>query len=376
MTNNNLLTKSEVATASSYGALANEQHAADAIKKAMQKMPADSSIGGVLLFLTNGYSHNPQPALSIAVKTAGTPQIFGCCAMGLMTEEEWLLDVEGAVAMVFPQEISLTPQQILSQQGISPNFLLTFSSPNAASIAVNSHTIPKIGAITTDEYGHGPYSIWQSGRIIEHEYSHLAVPNNLSCNSVVAESIRQVSPSMLVNLADGHSIIETNQKTALDSLREHLPENLHSLGFSQPYNLLCAISENSDVKSIEQGHFKLQHIVSIDEQEGRIHLSGSIKSGKHIFWAIRDEQHAQKIMMQKLTQCFDNISSEPKFALMFPNISRGAEFYNGQDEDWNLFKKKFPNIPMIGFYSNGEIAPGHKLAGLIHRYSTIVSVFS
>ena len=97
----NTNSKTIVATGLSYGALANDDHAKIAVQNALKKMHP-CSVGSVLLFLTCGYVHKPKNAITLAAKAAGTPQIFGCCAMSLISEEEWLLDVEGAVAMVFP----------------------------------------------------------------------------------------------------------------------------------------------------------------------------------------------------------------------------------------------------------------------------------
>jgi len=370
-----------VASGTSYGALANDEHAKIAVEQALSKMSngaeiAPGDVGSVLLFLTAAYAHNPQPAITLAAKAAGTPQVFGCCAMSLLSDQEWLLDVEGAVAMVFPREYSLQPAQLMRQQGLSPELLITLTTPNAAAIAVNTQTIPQMGAITTDEYGHGPFAVWQSGRIVEREFTHAGFSSALRSATGVAEGVRQISPIFQVNRSNKHCLTEINQQTALDNLLAHLPENLHSVGLQQPYNLLCAISENAQVESIEQGHYKLQHIVSINEDTREIHLSGSVRAGRHIFWALRDEQLAQQNMQAGLEQCRDALKGNAKFALMFPNIGRGPEFFNGCDRDLELFQEIFPGIPMIGFYGNGEIAPGHALAGLIHRYSTVFTVFS
>jgi len=101
--------KRRVATGASYGATAKDEYAREAVHKALSKM-RPCTVGSVLLFLSSAYAHNPQNAIKEAAKAAGTPQVFGCCAMGLLTEEEWMLDVEGAVAMVFPQEYGLQPR--------------------------------------------------------------------------------------------------------------------------------------------------------------------------------------------------------------------------------------------------------------------------
>ena len=379
MNSNTLINKKTiVATGSSYGALPNDEHAKIAVQNALKKMHP-CSVGSVLLFLTCGYAHKPQHAITTAAKAAGTPQIFGCCAMSLLSEDEWLLDVEGAVAMVFPQELSMQPLQLMQQQGITPELLLTLTTPNAATIAVNSSDISQVGSITTDEYGHGPFTVWQSGRITEKEFSQIAFNSQIKSSTRIAHGVRQISPIMQVTKADKHRLMNIDDSQALDNLLQNLPDNLRTIGLNQPYNLLCAISENSQIGSIKNGHYKLQHIVSNDIHKKHIHLSGSVKEGRHIFWAMRDDKSAEKEIEAQLNDChkeLQQLDRSPLFSFMFPNIGRGPEFYNGRDRDLDLYRDIFPEVPMIGFYGNGEIAPGHQLAGLIHRYSTVFTVYS
>ena len=252
-----------VASGSSYGALPRDQHARLAVQAAMGKMRPDT-VGSVLLFLTSGYAHKPQMAIKEAVKAAGTPQVSGCCAMGLLTEQEWLLDVEGAVAMVFPRDFGIQPWSVARQSGMTPSWSLTLSSPNASSMAVNAISEPQFGALSSDEFGHGPFSLWQSGRIVEREFTHTALPVN--CEYIIgkAEGIRRISPVMQINRAKGHNLLDLNQQSAVDNVLAHLPENLHSLGLQQPINLVAAISENTSRESIDNGHYRLLHIVSFD----------------------------------------------------------------------------------------------------------------
>ncbi len=367
----------DVATGMSYGALAKDEHARQAVQNALAKLPHNSP-GSVILFLSCGYAHNPQSAITEAVKAASTPQVFGCCALGLLTDEEWLIDAEGAVAMVFSHNLNLQPLALMQQSGLTAKSLLTLATPNAANIAINSSEIGQVGSITTDEYGHGPFAVWQSGRIIEKEFSHIAFSNDLNSIHKVAHGIRQTSPIMQIEKADKHRLIKVNGTNAVDNLRQNLPENLQTMSSEQPYNLLCAVSENTNIESIENGHYKLQHVVANDQEEGHIHLSGSVMEGKYIFWAHRDDQAAEKVIRDLLLETKQQLAKEKKtakFFLMFPNLGRGAEFYNGTDKDYDIFKEIFPDTPMIGFYGNGEIAPGHEIAGLIHRYSTVFSVY-
>lgn len=365
------LTEKRVSTGSSYSAVPEDEHAANAVRNAMASF-GHSTVGSVLLFLSSAYSHAPQGAIKEAAKAAGTTQIFGCCAMNLLTEDEWLMDVEGAVAMVLPSDLSLTPIKILERLGTPAELVLTLASPNAANIAVNSTNLPQIGSITSDEFGHGPFSVWQSGQIEEHEFSLVGISKKLQGHILSAQGIRPLSETMQINLASGRSLREVGERIAIDSM----PTAAREVASTTPYNLMCAISEDSDIESIHQGHFKVNHVVSVDSNTGEVHISGKPKAGRHMFWAIRDPVSSEQSMQDQLIKLKSKLTKPPIFALLFPNISRGAEFYGGQDKDLDCFSGAFPDLPTIGFYGNGEITPGHRGNGLIQRYTTLAIVFT
>ena len=364
-----------IATGISYGALVDDNHARLAVVSAIKKMQP-CTIGSVLLFLSSGYAHHPQNAIKAAAKAAGTPQVFGCCARGILSDEDWLIDVEGAVAMVFPLEHSLQALKVAANNQQHHQWVLTLSSPDAAQAAINSSKTIQIGALASDEYGHGPFSIWQSGRIVEQEFTQSVLANEREHIISKAESIRRISPLMQINKADSNKLLEIDQQAAVANIQTHLPANLSALGLDQPYNLIAAISETKERESIETGHYNLLHVVSSNKNDEHVTLSGSANAGHYMFWALRDEQRAQEIMRAKLLNAKNEFKGEAKFALMFPNISRGAEFYNGRDKDFDLFKEVFPDLPMIGFYGHGEISPGYDTAGFINHYSTVFGLFS
>lgn len=368
----------QVATGASYGAIAHTEHARTAVARAKIKL-GSSPIASVLLFLSGAYAHKPEEAIRAAVKAAGTPLVFGCCAVGLITEQDWLIDVEGAVAMVFSSELALQPINPMQPQNQTQGLVLALSTPNTTDIAISSHQFTQFGAVATDQYGHGPYSVWQGGQIIEREFIHAGFSAHLQHSVHVAESVRALSPIMKINRSDDHRLLEVDQSAPLDNLLKHLPQAMHKTVLQHPYNLLAAISETSDIRSIQNGHYQLHHVVStnsLNNTTQEIQLSDSIKSGRHMFWAVRDAGLAEIVMAKKLDQAIDQLSKAPLFGLMFSNIGRGPEFYNGKDRDHDLFTERFPNTPLIGFYSNGEIVPGFSGRGLLHRYSSSFALFA
>jgi len=114
-----------------------------------------------------------------------------------------------------------------------------------------------------------------------------------------------------------------------------------------------------------------------------VFVSDSIKQGQQCFWALRDKGIAKQEMESKLRELSQKIK-HPAFAFMFSSESRGPYFYadeqslrsgKEQDTDLALFQKYFPNTPLIGIYSNGEISKGYRDHVLLRRYSCVVNIF-
>ena len=57
----------------------------------------------ILLFLTREYVRHAQPTIVAAARAAGTLQVSGCTAYGLLTQQSWLFDQPGAAALVIAE---------------------------------------------------------------------------------------------------------------------------------------------------------------------------------------------------------------------------------------------------------------------------------
>jgi small ligand-binding sensory domain FIST len=280
----------QFATGISYSSQPRPDHARFAVERALKKISVQG-VGGVLLFLTNGYASAPDAALKAAARASSSTQITGCCSAGILTEEEWLLDAEGAVAMIIGGKPILQPVRMAP----GANTLLNLSCPPFARISIDQAEIPMIGAVTSDDYGQGPYSVWQSGRPVDEGYLLAGFDTDLRSGIAVGQGIRQLSAIMKVTDADGSHLVSIDGKPALKRLLDSIPANLRDLSMKQPHHILCAVSETSSRTSIEQGFFKLRHVVTTDSDKGRVGLTGEVHNDRHIFWAMRDEAGMGKL---------------------------------------------------------------------------------
>ena len=215
--------------------------------------------------------------------------------------------------MVFPQELSIQPLRVLRPQGIDPKLVLTLSSPNAADIAIDSCKSPQFGSVTSDQYGQGPYSVWQSGRIVEQEFCQMAFGNELKPELVLAEGVERLSPIMRVNRSNRNVLSQIDLVGACDNLSSHVSD-------AAPFEVFCGVSETSDAESIEQGHYQLIHVLEVDRNANTITLSDEVKAGRHIFWARRNIKSAQASIEVELANAKKRLQKEPEFAFMLSLI--------------------------------------------------------
>ena len=379
-----------IASAEHYGANAQTEHVVEAIKKALANAKLKSA-SSVLLFLTNGYNQDLKTALKTAAKAAGTLQVYGATATGLFTEKNWILDCEGAVAMVFPENCDLQPANLLdTKDQLSDSLpLLCLSSPEQSKLAMN-HKIwgeyVMFGAVTSNAYGTSEYPIWQASRVSKEGYIHANFNSSLplQANTIVSQGVRRISKNLHLSKAEGNSISKIGRITPLTSLKSSLTENMYSMFIEQPYHTLCAVSENiqqdtedvSAVKALNKDFYRLFNIISINEEEHSVYLSGRIKQDQYCFWALRDNSIAEQEWNRSLKKLSKNVDN-PSFAIFFCSESRGPYFHNSkEDKDLELFKKYFPNTPLIGIYSSGEITAGSHYKALLRRYSSSLTLYS
>jgi len=360
--------KSPVATGISYGT-PRADHATIAVKRAMERAGL-SQANSVVLYLSSDYAVDPNPALRAAARAAGCTQIFGCSASGLVTDEDWVLDSSGAAAMVLGGDLALVPET-----GI-PAHQLRISLATPDGVNTDWLDVPKIrvGAISSDVFGHGPFAVWQGGRVVADGHTHVCMRGADSAVAV-GQGVRALTAPLEVAESRGLEVRKLGPYPALNVLINALPPAVRQMERIPLHLLMCGVTFGEPSSAIRDGRFRLDHIVSANVDDHSITLSQELRRGERLFWAIRDKLSAQRDMSAAVTRAYRALGQVPDFALLFPCLSRGPSFYGNRDRDAETVSSTFPKLPFIGFYGNGEIAP---LAHTSHlsQHTTAVSLFA
>jgi small ligand-binding sensory domain FIST len=366
----------KVATGLSVDTIASPDLAAQAVTQAMQA--ADIKIASsVLLLLTSEFARNPTPALRAAAKAASCTQIMGCSAPGIFTEQDWVLDAPAAAAMVFSGNVVLDQPSMQDPDQL----LLTLAAPNAFNttwMSVSDLSPPglRFGGVSGDAIGQGPFSVWQNGKGAVQGHCEAAL-QGVKGVVAAAHGLRILDTPKVISKVEGHDVQLIADKPALKVLQNAFGQNASGKG-TMPLHRLMAIYSNT-AEAISMGDYRLATLVSGNDSDQSITLAQRLEPGQFLCWGIREVEAAQADLQQTSINLENKLGNQPDFGLLFSCLGRGPYFYGGVDRDLSLLRIQFPNMPLIGFYGNGEISPANNRndgMGELLQYSAVLGLFA
>lgn len=350
-----------VATGLAIGSQPRPELAQRAVQEAMHKAGLEVA-NSVLLFLTSEFARDPLPAIKAAGKAASCVQVVGCSAPGIFTEQDWVLDAPAAAAMVFGNGLSLAPVH----EPQSTDLLLALTAPNAINITWLAGPGARFGGVSGDATGQGPFSVWHSSKASTAGHCEVALHGATGVIGA-AHGVRVLTEAKPITACNGHDLIFLGGKPALETLQQACPEDPLPL-----HRLMAGIADSSE--AIAHGQYRLAALVGANENDRSIMLAKKVEPGQLLFWALRETGAAQQDMDDTVTKMTAQLAASPQFGLLFSCLGRGPYFYSGVDRDIEMLQLKLPNMPLIGLYGNGEIAPISGVNELL-QYSAVLGLF-
>lgn len=334
----------------------------EAVTQAMEK--ANLTIANsVLLFLSSHFAREPAPALLAAARAASCTQIVGCSAPGIFTEQEWVLDSPSAAAMVFGGDLVLRSESAAK----AGQQMMALTAPNAINIQWLSEPGERFGGVSGDATGQGPFSVWHHGKGAASGYCEASI-TGVDGTIGTAHGVRVLTKLKPVTAVQGYDLVYLGGKPALDTL-------IYAYSDNEPlplHRLMLGISDS--VEAAKHGDYRLISLVCANEADRTVTLSRLLENGQLAFWALREAGAAERDMEHTLDGMQKKLKSAPDFGLLFSCLGRGPYFYSGVDRDLEIIREKFPGMPLIGFYGNGEIAPINGVNELL-QYSAVLGLF-
>lgn len=203
----------------------------------------------------------------------------------------------------------------------------------------------------------------------------VAFSGAIDFKAIVAQGCRPIGP--IFQIAEGErnvlTQLEDDQGTtcsaleALQAVIQQLDESDRELA---QHALFIGMARSAFQQTLEPGDFLIRNLLGVDPRTGAIAIGDRVRSGQRIQFHLRDRRASGEDLEFLLKR---HCASHPQPAIaafMFACLGRGEGLYGQPDYDSQLFQHFLPDVPLAGFFCNGEIGP---IAGttFLHGYTSV-----
>jgi small ligand-binding sensory domain FIST len=233
----------------------------------------------------------------------------------------------------------------------------------------------KIGGLASGASRQGGNALFLDGEVWRTGAIGLALDGNITVDTVVAQGCRPIGNPMRISKSDRNMLVELDGQPPMEVLRnmfETLPERDRGL---LQNSLFLGVVMDELIDSPVQGDFLIRNVVGMDQATGGLAIGEMLKEGQLVQFHLRDAETSTDDLQAVLTRYADeHRENDIPGALLFSCLGRGQYLYGKPNHDTDLFRDKLGDVPLGGFFCNGEIGPVSGTT-FLHGYTSSFGLF-
>lgn len=386
----------------------------EVVNRAQESLEAPANVG--LVFISSAYASEYSRLMPLLQEQLKLSALIGCAGGGIigMNAQGEVQEVEAEPALsltlaaldgvdvrafhisadILPDSDS-SPDAWSSLVGISPQdqpqFILladSFSSRINDLLEGLDFAYPgsvKVGGLASAATLGVTNGLFCNYRLYREGTVALALTGNITLETIVAQGCRPIGQPYRVTKGERNILLELAQEdsqevpistgTPLESLRELLQSLSEADRQLAQHSLFVGVARNEFKQQLGHGDFLVRNLLGVDPKTGAIAIGDRVRPGQRIQFHLRDAQTSAEdleLLLQSYTSQETSTSSDSG-ALIFSCLGRGVGLYGEPDFDTRLFSRYLKNIPVGGFFCNGEIGP---VGGstFLHGYTSVFGI--
>lgn len=269
-----------------------------------------------------------------------------------------------------------------AQRSEEPQFVLLtdpFTSRPEALLAGLDYAFPgsaKIGGLASGGTSPGLNALFLDGEVHTSGIVGVALSGNVVVDTVVAQGCRPVGPLMQITNCKENILYELDGRTALSALEELFAGlDERDRGLAQT-SLFVGVVMDEFEEEPKAGDFLIRNLMGIDPKSGAVAVGEYLGEGMRVRFHLRDAEASAQDLHGVLTGYESTLprKDEVSGALLFSCLGRGEHLYGRPNFDTGVFKQHLGDVPVGGFFCNGEIGPVGGTT-FLHGYTSSFGLF-
>jgi small ligand-binding sensory domain FIST len=202
----------------------------------------------------------------------------------------------------------------------------------------------------------------------------VAMWGDVRLDTLVAQGCRPIGEPMFVTRSVENQIYALDGRPPLEVLQqlfESLDPRAREL-FRHSLFVGLVMREKSEV--YRRGDFLIRNVAGLDADRGTLFVGARVAEGTIVQFHLRDADTSAEDLEQMLSSLAPEQRHGARGALLFSCLGRGRHLYGRVDHDTESFRRHLGEVPLGGFFCNGEIGPVHGTT-FVHGYTSSFGLF-
>jgi small ligand-binding sensory domain FIST len=233
----------------------------------------------------------------------------------------------------------------------------------------------KIGGISSGGRQPGENALFLDGKVLRSGAVGLALSGDIAVDTIVAQGCRPIGEPMFVTSCDRNIVRALDGRPPLDvlhDLHEQLDERDRQLA---RHSLFLGIVMREHRHEYGHGDFLIRNLLGIDPGSGALAVGALLDENAVVQFHLRDARTSAQDLDEMLSNYQRaEVAPPPSGSLLFSCLGRGKFLYGAADHDTDAFRSHLGDIPLGGFFCNGEIGPVQGTT-FLHGYTSAFGLF-
>lgn len=350
----------------------------------------------VLAFFSMHHAGKAELIASMVRDALDQAVCLGCSGEGVIAGAE---ELEAAPALalwaaslpnvrVTPLRLTFSPSQDQlrlpewPEPSLTPSTFIVLADPFSAPVddllSVMADRYPNgvaVGGLAGGGRGPGENRLIGNGQLFDGGVVGVQLSGPLAVRTVISQGCRPIGESFVVTKAEHNMIHELGGQPALKRLQAVF-ESLEPSQRRHAHRALhIGIVIDEHRSRFERGDFLVRNLIGADQESGALAIGDLVQEGQTVQFHLRDAKSASEDLHLLLAADRARHHRPPLGALLFSCCGRGEGLFGNPHHDSGALHERFGQIPVAGFFAQGEIGPvGGR--NFLHGYTASVAIFS
>jgi small ligand-binding sensory domain FIST len=231
---------------------------------------------------------------------------------------------------------------------------------------------PKVGGLASGCQRPGEAALFCGGRLRRRGCVGVALGGEIEVSTSVAQGCEPVGEQMVITECRGNVILELDNKPATLVLTETVRALSKDHKRAARRTVFVGLGAGQPTLKYEPGDFLVRQVLGLDPRIGCIAVAARLRKGQTVQFHLRDAQTSKKDLETVLGRVLN--ADQAEGALLFSCLGRGHSLYGEVGHDTRVFHEVVGDVPLSGFFCNGEIGPvGGESA--LHGFTSSFALF-